>query len=74
MSNGDVWSVWIDHDGVTLHVAIADNSTRRPPDLITYPIHIPAILGGNPAFVGFTAGTGAGWENHVIVDWSFSQP
>lgn len=73
MSNGDVWSVWIEYDGTHLHVAIADNSTTRPANIIDYPIDIPAILGGRPAFVGFTAGTGAGWENHYVLEWQFSE-
>jgi hypothetical protein len=71
MSNGDIWSVWIDYDGSNLNVAIADNSTTRPANLLSYPIDIPSLLGQKPAFVGFTAATGAGWENHYIVDWQF---
>jgi hypothetical protein len=71
MSNGDTWSVWIDYDGISLHVAIADNSTVRPTNLISYPIDIPGILGQDSAFVGFTGGTGAGWENHLVANWLF---
>jgi hypothetical protein len=71
MSNGDVWSVWIDYDGTNLHVAIADDSITRPADLIDYPIDIPSILGQSSAFIGFTAGTGAGYENHVVANWQF---
>ena len=71
MSNGDTWSVWIDYDGTNLRVAIADNSPTRPADLMSYPIDIPSILGQSSAFVGFTAGTGAGFENHVIANWKF---
>ena len=71
MSNGDTWSVWIDYDGASLHVAVADNSTTHPANLISYPIDIPGLLGQSSAFVGFTAGTGAGYENHYILDWRF---
>ncbi|MGA2737204.1 MAG: L-type lectin-domain containing protein [Bryobacteraceae bacterium] len=71
MSNGDLWSVWIDYDGTNLHVAIADNSTTRPADLLSYPIDIASILGQSSAFIGFTAGTGAGYENHYIANWQF---
>jgi hypothetical protein len=73
MSNGDVWSVWIEYDGTTLNVALADNSTTRPPALISYPIDIATTLGQSSAFVGFTAGTGGGWQTHVVSEWSFSQ-
>jgi len=71
MSNGDLWSVWIDYDGTKLHVALADNSTTRPADIISYPIDIPGILGQTSAFIGFTAGTGAGFENHYVANWQF---
>jgi hypothetical protein len=71
MSNGDIWSVWIDYDGTALHVAIADKSTTRPADLLNYPVDIPSILGQSSAFIGFTAGTGAGYQNHVIANWYF---
>ncbi len=73
MSNGDVWSVWIDYDGTYLNVALADDSTTRPANIISYPIDIPTLfLGKNSAFVGFTAGTGGGYENHYILDWQFT--
>lgn len=71
MSNGDVWSVWIDYDGINLNVALADNSLVRPANLISFPINIPALLGQTNAFVGFTAGTGAGSENHFVANWKF---
>ena len=54
MSNGDTWSVWIDYDGTNLNVALADDSTTRPANLISYPIDIGSILGHNSVFVGFT--------------------
>ena len=38
MSNGDIWSVWIDYDGTNLNVAIADDSTTRPVNISSYPI------------------------------------
>jgi hypothetical protein len=38
---------------------------------MSYPIDIASILGQSSAFVGFTAGTGAGFENHVIANWIF---
>jgi hypothetical protein len=73
MANGDAWSVWIDYDGTNLSVAIADKSTTRPRNLITYPIDIPGLLGQDSAYVGFTAGTGNGWESHEIASWRFSE-
>ena len=73
MANGDLWSVWIDYDGVNLHIAVADASTTRPPDLINAPLSLPTILHyTNAAFAGFTAGTGAAASrNHDIVNWIY---
>jgi hypothetical protein len=85
MANGDLWSVWIDYDGANLVVAVADKSMTRPAtNLISYPINLPCVLaGGNPngtncptpattAYVGFTSGTGTFYENHDIVDWTYT--
>jgi hypothetical protein len=71
MANGDIWYVWIDYDGANLHVALADNSATRPADLIDYAIDLPSLLGQTSAFVGFTASTGAGYENHLVAHWQF---
>lgn len=71
MSDGDIWSVWIDYDGVNLNVALADNSTTRPANLISYPIDIPSILGQNFAFVGFTGACGDAYENHYIYHFRY---
>ena len=85
MSNGDLWSAWIDYDGTTLQVRLADNSSVRPAGaLLSEAVNIPCLLGGgngtgtcgvtpgNTAFVGFTSGTGAGFDNHDIVDWQYT--
>jgi len=41
---------------------------------LSAPIDIGSVLGLSDglAFVGFTAATGGGWENHDIVDWQFA--
>jgi len=74
MNDGDVWYVWIDYDGTTLHVALADNTDVRPANLINYAIDIPSILGGSSAYIGFTAGTGAGSENHYVMNFKPGNP
>ena len=69
MNNGHVWSVWIDYNGRNLNVAVADNSIHRPENLISYPIDIPAILGTGTPYIGFTAGTGYGYQDHFVFNW-----
>jgi hypothetical protein len=72
MSNGHLWSVWIDYDGVNIHVALADGSTKRPADLVNAPMSLPSLLNfASEAYIGFTAATGSGTENHDIVKWQF---
>jgi hypothetical protein len=73
MSNGHLWTVNMSYDGANLTVKLRDPS--EPADFVainSYPINIANYLGTNNAYVGFTAGTGAGWENHDIVNWTFA--
>lgn len=73
MSNGHLWTVDMSYNGTNLTVGLRDPSESL--DFIainSYAINIASYLGTNNAYVGFTAGTGAGWENHDIVNWTFS--
>jgi Legume lectin domain/PEP-CTERM motif len=73
MSNGHVWTVIASYDGSTLSLSISDPAEGFTDIVYTnVPINIAADLGTNTAFVGFTAGTGAGFENHDILNWSFA--
>jgi len=73
MSNGDVWTVTAAYDGSTLSLSITDPAKGFTDVVYTnVPINIAADLGPNTAFVGFTAGTGSGFENHDILNWSFA--
>jgi uncharacterized protein (TIGR03437 family) len=70
LANGRLWSAWIDYDGANLRVAVADNSTVRPADLIVYPIDILSVLGSNGIYAGFTGGTSTVYANQDIVNWN----
>ena len=73
MSNGDLWSVVIGYNGSQLSVSLTDPAMGYAYNAINnLSIDIASILGTNNAFVGFTAGTGSGWENHDIVNWQFA--
>jgi hypothetical protein len=73
MSNGDLWSVNIVYDGSNLSVNVFDPAEGVTfTALSNYAIDISSLLGTNDAYVGFTAATGAGWENHDIVNWQFA--
>ncbi|MGP8247979.1 MAG: BACON domain-containing protein [Bryobacteraceae bacterium] len=73
MSNGRLWTANIGFDGAKLTVTVTDPAEGGSFTAINgYAINLASILGQNTAYVGFTAGTGAGWENHDIVNWTFS--
>jgi hypothetical protein len=73
MSNGDLWTVNISYNGTNLTVTLSDPREGTTfTALNNYPINIASILGQNTAYVGFSASTGSGFENHDIVTWTFA--
>lgn len=44
------------------------------PDVVytSLPIDIGSFIGGDTAYVGFTAGTGGGYDNQDILNWQFA--
>jgi hypothetical protein len=72
MSNGDVWTATIGYDGSKLSLTLQDGSSAADVIYTGVPLDIAAELGTDLAYVGFTAGTGAGWENHDILSWQFA--
>lgn len=75
MSNGHVWTVLITYDGSDqlLNVSLTDPAESGAFAAIeNYNIDIASLLGTNTAYVGFSSGTGSGWENHDILNWLFS--
>ncbi|MGD0771569.1 MAG: BACON domain-containing carbohydrate-binding protein [Candidatus Solibacter sp.] len=73
MSNGDLWTANISYDGSLLTVILTDPAEASSFSAInSYAINLASLLGQNTAYVGFTSGTGGGWENHDIVNWTFA--
>ncbi len=73
LNNGNVWSAWIDYDGLTdlLEVRISTGSLRPAAALLSYNVDLTTVLGSTNAFVGFTSGTGAAGGDHDILNWQF---
>lgn len=71
MSNGDIWTALITYDGTDLTVALTDGNGVTQ-NLLDYGIDVGSYLGTNTAYVGFTGGTGSGFENEDILNWEFS--
>lgn len=74
MSNGDIWTATIDYDGTTnlLDVFVRDGSGAVQHVINNHSISISSLLGTSSAFVGFTSGTGSGFGNHDILNWSLA--
>jgi hypothetical protein len=70
--NGDLWTAWIDYDGTTLEIRTNTTGVRPAAANLALALNIPNLLGGTTAYVGFTAGTGSAYENHDIVNWTYS--
>jgi hypothetical protein len=74
-----IWYSWVDYNGLTdlLEVRVASAlanaaAPARPANpFISSVIDIPTILGDTDAFVGFTAATGAAFNNHDVLSWGF---
>jgi len=72
MSNGDLWTALITYDGTNLNVWVTDGSDATFQVITNYAIDIGSDLSTSTAYIGFTGGTGSGYENEDIVNWEFS--
>ena len=74
MSNGKIWSAFINYDGTTqkLNVSVQQLGLTLIQIISDYSIDIGSFLGTNSAYVGFTAATGSGFENHDILNWQLA--
>jgi hypothetical protein len=71
--SGHVMAVHIVYDGSLLTLTLQDTATNARAKL-SWPVNIPAAVGGNTAWVGFTAGNVvAAGVNANVLTWSFSQ-
>jgi fibronectin type 3 domain-containing protein len=71
LHSGDVLSVSMSYDGNTLSVTITDTQTNKSATH-DYTIDIPGTVGGNGAYVGFTAGTGGQTAIQNILTWTYA--
>ncbi len=69
MSNGHIWSATIGYDGSNLTVSVQDAANAVQTVINNFPINIATFLGTTTAYVGFTSGTGSGFESHDILNW-----
>jgi len=71
--NGEKWYAWVDYDGTAdlLQVRWSSAAIRPLTPGLSLVVDLPGVLGSSDAFVGFTAGTGAGVGEHNILSWAF---
>jgi hypothetical protein len=71
--SGDPFDAHLTYSGTTLNLTLTDLTT-----LATYShaftVDIPATVGGNTAYVGFTGGTGMETAVQQVLTWTFSNP
>lgn len=71
LSNGSVYDVIINYSPGLLSIFLNDLSNP----LLTVAVDLGQLLNlenGTGAYIGFTSSTGGAWENHDIVQWSYS--
>lgn len=73
LNNGSDYFAWVDYDGTTNVIEVRLNTTATRPGaaLLSRTVDIAAELGSTEVFAGFTSGTGAGFNNHDIIQWEF---
>ncbi len=65
----DIFNVQMSYDGSNLTMTITDATTNAT-FTRTWAINIPATVGGNTAYVGFTGGTGGYTAIQEIIGWT----
>jgi hypothetical protein len=71
-NNGAKWTAWVDYNGSLLEVRVAQNGIRPATALLSHALNLATTIGGDTAYVGFTAATGGALANHDLLSWAFS--
>jgi hypothetical protein len=71
LHSGDIFQVHMTYDGTNLTMTITDTVVPADTFTISFPVNIPAAVGGNTGFVGFTAGTGSLTATQEILTWAY---
>ena len=71
LSSGDSMGAHITYDGANLVLTVTDNVVNKV-FTQTFPINIPATIGSNTGYLGFTGGTGGLTAGEKILSWTFA--
>jgi hypothetical protein len=69
--NGDVFQATLKYDGTTLVETVVDTVSHASFST-SYLVNIPSLVGGNTAYVGFTAATDALAATQSVLSWSYT--
>ncbi len=70
LHSGDSIETHITYNGSTLYMTLTDDDTLATWSQ-SFAVNIPAIVGGNTAYVGFTGGTGGLSSSQKIISWTY---
>ncbi|MGA3223159.1 MAG: chitobiase/beta-hexosaminidase C-terminal domain-containing protein [Acidobacteriaceae bacterium] len=71
LASGDSIAAHITYDGTNLVLTLTDVVANKT-FTHTFPINIPATIGSNLAYIGFTGGTGGLTASQKILSWTLS--
>jgi hypothetical protein len=71
LESGDVFHARLTYDGSTLLLALTDTKTGTVASQ-KFPVDIPAAVGGNAAYAGFTGERKAVDAAHQVSNWTFT--
>jgi hypothetical protein len=71
LHSGDTFDVTVTYNGTDLAIAVKDKTTKQTYDA-SEAIDLATVLGGETAYVGFTAGTGTDHSTQEINSWEFT--
>jgi Chitobiase/beta-hexosaminidase C-terminal domain/Legume lectin domain/Bacterial lectin len=71
LHSGDIMRAHMVYDGTNLTMTLTDTATAASVVEI-FPVNIPAAVGGNTAYVGFTGGTGGLSATQDVLSWSYA--
>jgi hypothetical protein len=71
LHSGNIIDAHLVYDGTNLTMTLTDTVTRASVVEI-FPVNIPAVVGTNSAYVGFTGGTGGLAATQNVLTWSYA--
>ena len=71
LTSGDSMAAHVTYDGTNLVLTLTDIVVNKV-FTRTFPINIPATIGSNVAYIGFTGGTGGEASSQKILSWTLT--